>query len=406
MKRPLGALALAVLLVACSRKSAPTAGVTETTAATLDAEDAGFTSAAEALGGEGEAAPRAVRTEAAPTRPGERVSIPAGSFSVGSAPGDEGRVATSEATLEPIALGPFAIDALPFPNDPSAPPVLAGDADEAAAHCAGRGARLCTELEWERACKGPDGDRFVSGGAWDERCSTAPSRCASGFGVRAMGFMRELTGSRFGEGGPPVVRGGPAGARRCAARTPAGSKASGPYAFRCCEGAPNDAAMPRPRETKLGFQKADLEASDLERIFAEVPELARIASGVRLFGESDVEAVVSRSSASADGIKLVTTPILWGPEPGVELLVATGRAKPASGGKTSFVVALWTMPGEGKPRYRFASSFLFLNESAPVVLAYEPSRRKELRWTTCWGCAGEQGAVTLRDDGRVVIVQY
>ncbi|MBX3214782.1 MAG: hypothetical protein KF850_22290 [Labilithrix sp.] len=105
-----------------------------------------------------------------------------------------------------------------------------------------------------------------------------------------------------------------------------------------------------------------------------------------------------RSEGWAAGIHFATSPILWSPETGIELLVATGRAK-----KTGFVVALWTLP-DGK--YRFASSFLFLDDAAPVALAYEPSRRKELRWSACWGCAGEQGAVSLRDDGRVVIVHY
>jgi hypothetical protein len=87
--------------------------------------------------------------------------------------------------------------------------------------------------------------------------------------------------------------------------------------------------------------------------------------------------------------------------------VATGRAK-----KTGFVVALWTWrapsaPGkEPEDHYRFASSFLLLNDPAPVALAWEPQRRKGLLWTSCFGCTGEGGAVSLRDDGRLVIVQY
>jgi hypothetical protein len=43
---------------------------------------------------------------------------------------------------------------------------------------------------------------------------------------------------------------------------------------------------------------------------------------------------------------------------------------------------------------------------APVALAYEPFRKKELRWTACWGCSGEQGAVSYRDDRRVIVVQH
>ena len=178
-------------------------------------------------------------------------------------------------------------------------------------------------------------------------------------------------------------------------------------AFRCCHGDRNDVAV-APIESRPAFRKTDLDAAALEKIFAGVPELARIGEGVRLYGDADVKTILARSSpraradgstaSVAEGISFATSPILWSPEPGVELLVATGRAK-----KTGFVVALWTLPG-GK--YRFASSFLLLDYMAPVALAYEPSRRKELRWTTCWSCAGEHGAVSLRDDGRAVIVQY
>lgn len=176
----------------------------------------------------------------------------------------------------------------------------------------------------------------------------------------------------------------------------------GAMAFRCCSGDRNDAVVP-PIEQRSPFKRTDLGVSDLQRIFATIPELKRISEGIRQFDTSDVKAVVARAGGGdddkkAEGISFATQPILWNPEPGMELLVATGRAK-----KTGFVVALWTLP---QGRYRFASSFLLLDDPTPVVLAWEPSHRKELRWTTCWGCAGEQGAVSLRDDGRAVIVQY
>jgi hypothetical protein len=69
----------------------------------------------------------------------------------------------------------------------------------------------------------------------------------------------------------------------------------------------------------------------------------------------------------------------------------------------SFVIALWPLGG-GK--YSFASSFLMLHDLSPVALAYDPTHRKELRWTSCWGCPGEQGLVSYRaEERRVVIVQ-
>ena len=106
----------------------------------------------------------------------------------------------------------------------------------------------------------------------------------------------------------------------------------------------------------------------------------------------------ARTGAAHEGITFTTSPILWSPESGAELLVAAGRGK-----TMSFVVALWTLPND---RYRFASSFLMLNDLSPVALAYEPAHRKELHWTSCWGCPGEQGSVSYRpEEHRVVIVQ-
>jgi hypothetical protein len=396
------------------------AGAVTTTAAQLAPADgdAGFVSAASEL-----AAPAVdaggARSTTAPSPAGQKVDVPAGTFASGSTPGDEGREAAHEPALAPVKLGAFAIDALPYPNDPTQAPEMVASAAEAERACNERGARLCTELEWERACKGPENDRYATGETWNVACDQAPSRCASGFGARAMGFMREWTDgpwrsptgesrATFGASGreEPVVRGGPGTAHRCAARSRATAKGMpGQMAFRCCHGDRNDVAV-APVEPRPSFRRTEIDAAELTKIFGQIPELARISEGVRLFDPADVKSIIARAGSKngeeatsrAEGISFATSPILWSPEPGVELLVASGRAK-----KTGFVVALWTLPN-GK--YRFASSFLFLNDIAPVALAWEPSHRRDLRWTTCWSCAGEQGAVSLRDDGRAVIVQY
>ena len=31
--------------------------------------------------------------------------------------------------------------------------------------------------------------------------------------------------------------------------------------------------------------------------------------------------------------------------------------------------------------------------------------QRELLWSTCWGCGGEGGAITFRDDATIVITQ-
>ena len=58
----------------------------------------------------------------------------------------------------------FHIDRLPHPNDPAARPTTGVTREEAEALCANDGKRLCTEVEWERACKG-DTLRDYPGGA-------------------------------------------------------------------------------------------------------------------------------------------------------------------------------------------------------------------------------------------------
>ena len=107
-----------------------------------------------------------------------KTAPPAGRFFAGSIPGDEGR----DPTLEPVAatydLPAFSVDALPYPNKPGEPPKTGVTQAEATRLCAERGARLCTELEWERACKGPNGDLFSAGAAWDPTCAKTPEQCA------------------------------------------------------------------------------------------------------------------------------------------------------------------------------------------------------------------------------------
>lgn len=335
------------------------------------------------------AAPEATRTALEPPAAGAMIDIPAGTFASGSAQGDEGRDPTAEPALVPVTLDAYSIDALPHPNDPSVPATLGVSHEEAQRKCAERGARLCTELEWERACKGTSDDPFSTGAAWEPSCDKAPSRCASGFGVRGLGFLREWTH----EG--TVFRGGPG--RRCAARP----KAQGSFqdvGFRCCKGPRNAATVP-PIETKPAFRKTKIDEGELARIFAKIPELARVGTEIKLFSDSDVKTIVGRSNAPPhEGLTFATTPLLWSPVSGAELLVATGRGK-----TMGFVVALWTLP---KDEYRFASAFFLLNDTGPVALVYDPSRRRDLRWSACWGCSGEQGVVSYRDDHRVVVTQH
>ena len=312
--------------------------------------------------------------------------------------------------LEPknqeVELGPYAIDRLPYPNDPAAPPLVGKTRDEARRLCAERGARLCTELEWERACKGPKQDPFPSGLIWDPSCTVAPESCASGFDVLGLGTtLGEWTSNEVtvDDKRRAVVRGAdkaaPATAHRCAARHPtdAGSQSSS-IGFRCCHGAPNAAVAGEPKQGPI-FTKTKLTAEQLERALAEFPSTKALAKDVKFFREPDGAAtVVARGPGDKKGFDFTVAPLLWSPTAGAEVLLVVAR----SGENTSFVVAFHVLP-EGK--YRLASSFVLQGEPGPVALAYTPDIKPRVHFSTCWGCPGETGKALFRKPETVVIVQ-
>ncbi|HKQ71151.1 MAG TPA: SUMF1/EgtB/PvdO family nonheme iron enzyme, partial [Polyangiaceae bacterium] len=281
---------------------------------------------------------------------GERVRIPAGRFVAGSQSGDEGRDPKLEPNSLVVDLAGYEIDRLPYPNDPKEPPRTDATLKDAAKLCAERGERLCSELEWEYACKGPAGDPFATGEAWDANCSREPATCNSGAGALGMGTLREWTASNVlplekDDAKLPAVRGAGVSAEpadhRCAHRMATSSTAHAKdLGFRCCAGPENAAQIPAP---KLGptARKIALEPSQLAEIFATIPQLASVRQSIRYFAEPDDTATVLRKGKTAkgpadpEGFTLTTSPLLWNPAPGDELIVALGR-----GAKDSFIVAL------------------------------------------------------------------
>jgi formylglycine-generating enzyme required for sulfatase activity len=219
----------------------------------------------------GSAGPAAVSTSAAPSAApvsaGPVVSIPAGKLTAGTACGDHPRLPGEELAGEAVDMGAFDVDAYPYPNDPAKPPETRVSRDEAKKLCEARGRRLCTELEWERACKGPSSSRYEYGDRFDPKACPAghgavPSyasfeKCASGFGVHAMhGFGWEWTASEWKRGKPEgkgVLRGGygnqPYAHMRCS-----GAREGDPVAkeanvgFRCCGGKANAAEVVIPAD--------------------------------------------------------------------------------------------------------------------------------------------------------------
>ena len=210
------------------------------------------------------------------------VWIPTGVLHAGSELADVPRMADTELPGVEVPLGGFYIDVLPWPNEVGAIPTANVSREEAARLCDGKGKRLCSELEWERACKGPDNARYEYGATFDARVCGAgvaadtaarhPSgdktACHSGFGVREMhGGAWEWTDSTWNRGAASrpetpfgVTRGGNAVAgeleTRCAFARPIGASARSPSTgFRCCAGPRNDAEVQLEVKTGMPFEK-------------------------------------------------------------------------------------------------------------------------------------------------------
>ncbi len=379
------ALGLVSLLAACQNRSQAGAGSTKP-APTASA------------------APSARHPEHEPLARETR-EIPGGTLRAGSTPGDPGRVPELEAKNQEVELGPFGIDRLPYPNDPAQPPLLGKTRDEARRLCAERGARLCTEVEWERVCKGPKQDTYPSGVIWDASCTAGAKTCATGFDVLGLGTVAgewvagELT---FDDKRRAMVRGAsksaPATEHRCAARHPTDpSTQSEDIGFRCCTGAPNAAVVSEPKQGPV-FTKTKLTAEQLEQALAEDPAGKALARDIKFFREDGANTVVARGPGEKKGFDFTVSPLLWNPTAGAEILLVAAR----SGETTSFVAAFHVLPG-GK--YRLASSFVLQNEPGPVALAYSPDIKPRVHFSTCWGCPGETGKALFRKPETVVILQ-
>ncbi len=337
----------------------------------------------------------------------EKIEIPTGSFKSGSVPGELGRDPELEPRLTTVELGRFHIDRLPYPNDPARPAQSGVTFDEARKLCAERGARLCTELEWERACKGPESDVYPTGKAWDERCAKEPRSCASGFEVLGMGSaLGEWTASTLPGGESKtraIVRGAaadaPAGDHRCAARhaTPVDDE-SATLGFRCCSGAPNARAVPEPKAGET-FRKIKLASERLTALLKSSKVTEALAADVKFFREPDAaETVVSRGPGDRKGFSFTVAPLLWNPAPGAEFLLLSAR----SGEDTSFVLAYYVL---GDDDYSLASSFVMKDEPGPVAFAYSSDIKPRLHFSSCWGCPGETGKILFRPPEKVVILQ-
>ena len=183
------------------------------------------------------------------------VKVEKGEFVFGSE-GDDPMRGFGDLNAARETLGAFCVDIYEYPNRRGKQPTTNVTWSRAKSLCKKRGKRLCSEREWERACKGPAGTRFPTGAELSARaCNVssegsasgkvaaigAYSRCRSGYGVADMaGNVAEWTASTWSSGvSDRVVKGGAAGqagyTARCSARANESSRTrQGHVGFRCC----------------------------------------------------------------------------------------------------------------------------------------------------------------------------
>jgi hypothetical protein len=326
---------------------------------------------------------------------------------LGSMPGSGGRDAALEADLVVLQLPAFEIDRLPYPNALAQPYRTGVARDEAVALCAERGKRLCSELEWERACKASGDALYATGATLDlAACTREPARCATAEGVLALGIaQREWTASSVAAApGDPlrnaVVRGAIADAalalHRCAARSSAAPDTrSADLGFRCCRGSGAEVAYPSEPARELTRPLA-LERDAIRAALASVPALAKLAPSFEPFTDADVSAALRRGGQSRESLRLWTfmpAAFAWSPGPGEELWVLAGRT--AQG---ALLALLYPLP---QGRFAHANSTLIVEPDATIAIGASTQYPAQLTWTTCYACAGEGGTIRLRDDGRV-----
>lgn len=182
----------------------------------------------------------------------EMVYVPGGTFVHGRLRSESLEVATTaEPVAEVVDVDAFYIDRFEFPNRKGSKPVSRVIWAAASEACQEVGKRLCTALEWEKACKGPGNLIYAYGDDYDEAICGGSMRdpytlgsrqeCVSGYGVYDMsGGVREWTADAAGSRkARRIVKGGLQGNNARATRCAFSMDESAMYAdsalgFRCC----------------------------------------------------------------------------------------------------------------------------------------------------------------------------
>ncbi|MGE5786799.1 MAG: formylglycine-generating enzyme family protein [Myxococcales bacterium] len=221
------------------------------------------TGAASSAAGSASLAPLSSWTSSEPEPRRGMAYISAGPLVAGSPPTSLPRRPDRELPGEQVMMKGFYIDKFAYPNEEGAIPLTNVTQAEAIRLCEKAGKRLCSELEWERACKGPSnhvhawGDRYRAdacqlGAMIQPRPSGMKVGCRSSYGVYDLhGGVYEWTSSTYRRGGSDgkvTLRGGNGIAGelvgRCANAESADPNArSHEIGFRCCAGPTNTAEV-------------------------------------------------------------------------------------------------------------------------------------------------------------------
>jgi sulfatase modifying factor 1 len=297
--------------------------------ALLALSSCGHDTAEGATGAKSDAVPAPpTQADAGAAAPRGMIWISPGMLRAGTPKNAVPRIAEEEMPGVDVSLGGYWIDALPYPNEPGAIATSNVSRDEAEQLCATQSKRLCTELEWEHACKGAANATYEYGDVYSaEKCGTGVSieegarrpsgdriACKSDYGVREMhGGPWEWTQSPWGRGRKDdfgVLRGGNALAGelvgRCAnaiGRSP--TTKSPTMGFRCCKGEVSAAKVELPMQGGRALEP------QLKPNTARVGRAARMISGVTL---------------PETGKFFITSAWTWRPAANESLVLASGCA--------------------------------------------------------------------------------
>ncbi|XXX80550.1 SUMF1/EgtB/PvdO family nonheme iron enzyme [Sorangium sp. So ce134] len=305
--------------------------------------------------------------------------IPKGVLIAGTPPDRLPRIADEEMAGAQVVMHGFYIDVFSYPNEVGAIPTTNVTQDEARALCEAQGKRLCTELEIERACKGPANTTYEYGDAYKASvCATGQSRvltpngvnagCVSAFGVHDLhGGVWTWTSSQWqrdtSKPGLVTLRGGngPSGelVGRCAHGRGVKPDTRRPeVGVRCCAGEVNsfEVVLEVSRDRPLRLEPL-LDARVAAQLAELAPEEARAAATV---GSPDAAFKVERMWT-------------WHPRGNEELVLGGGCARP--GGAKEEPRGRGKRAKRARPGDKAACGLLIarMRLSTPALLAFVPS---------------------------------